>query len=151
MWMKKRVWAGVIAALITGLGFIIFIPRKSDAPTKEIATPSNNSSQSSQTSYVEYSDDLIAKTTGKKVLFFHAQWCPQCRMIETDILKQGAPEGWTIIKVDYDSHQDLRQKYGVTIQTTFVKIDDAGNSLNKYVAYQQPTLESVNINYLSKP
>lgn len=29
-----------------------------------------------------------------------------------------------ILKVDYDSRQDLRQKYGVTKQSTFVELDD---------------------------
>ncbi len=96
--------------------------------------------------YIGYSDGIIAKTAGQKVLFFHAPWCPQCRSIEKDINQQGVPDGVVVIKVDYDSRQDLRQKYGVTLQTTFVKIDDQGNSTQKYTAYNEPTFASVKSN-----
>jgi len=58
------------------------------------------------------------------------------------------PDGVTIFKTDYDSNQALRQKYGVTIQTTLVKIDDDGKLVKKYVAYDEPTLESLTKNLL---
>lgn len=99
--------------------------------------------------YVEYNDDVIASTAGKKVLFFHAPWCSQCRSIEAGIKEQGVPAGLTIIKVDYDSHQDLRQKYGVKLQTAFVKVDDSGNKTDLYVAYEEPTFDSVKRNFLN--
>ena len=83
------------------------------------------------------------------MLFFHAPWCPQCRQIDAEIKAQtNLPADTTIIKVDYDSHQSLRQKYGVTLQTTFVKVDDNGDSLQKYVAYNEPTYEAVKQNIL---
>lgn len=93
--------------------------------------------------YVEYSDDAIAQAEGRVLLFFHAPWCPQCRSIEDDILDDGVPEGLTIIKVDFDSRQDLRQQYGVTLQTTFVEVDAEGNELQKHVAYDDPYLDAV--------
>jgi hypothetical protein len=34
--------------------------------------------------------------------------------------------------VDFDNETDLRKKYGVTIQHTFVQIDKDGNSLAKW-------------------
>lgn len=129
------------------------------------APASSNSSSSSSTSpssaipvsdtarkakYIEYSDTAISSNPGMKVLFFHAAWCKQCRMIEDDILKGPLPDNWTIIKVDYDSHQDLRKKYGVTLQTTFVKVDDQGNATDdKFVAYDDPSLKSVTNVYLN--
>lgn len=93
--------------------------------------------------YVEYRDGIIAETTGTKLLFFHAPWCPQCRALEADITAAGVPNGVTIIKVDYDSNQVLRQRYGVTLQTTVVKIDDSGNEVKKFVAYDDPSLAAV--------
>jgi len=93
--------------------------------------------------YVDYSDTAIANAQGTVLLFFHAPWCPQCRSLEADILAQGVPAGVTIIKVDYDTHQDLRQKYGVTQQTTFVEVDATGAGLQNYVAYQDPQLQAV--------
>jgi thiol-disulfide isomerase/thioredoxin len=93
--------------------------------------------------YVEYSPELVASTPGDKLLFFHADWCSQCVSLEGDIESSGVPDGVTIFKVDYDSNQDLRQQYGVTIQTTVVKVDDNGEMIDSYVAYEDPTLDNV--------
>ena len=98
--------------------------------------------------YIDYKADVIATTSGTKLLFFHAPWCPQCRDIDTDIKASVIPSNTTIIKVDYDSNQSLRQKYGVTLQTTIVKVDDQGELIKKYVAYDSPTLDSIIINLL---
>lgn len=94
-------------------------------------------------SYIDYSDTAIANADGRILLFFHATWCPQCRSLESDILARGVPSGVTIIKVDYDTHQDLRQKYGVTVQTTMVEVDNDGTSLQSFVVYNEPTLAAV--------
>lgn len=98
--------------------------------------------------YEEYQEGLVASSDGVRLLFFHAPWCPQCRMIENDIKDQGVPDGVVVLKVDYDSNTELRKKYGVTLQTTFVKVDKDGNELSKFVAYNEPTFESVKQNLL---
>jgi thiol-disulfide isomerase/thioredoxin len=94
-------------------------------------------------SYVDYSPELVSSTPGEKLLFFHAPWCPQCQELDADIEESGVPDGVTVFKVDYDSNQDLREKYGVTIQTTVVKVDDQGEAVESYVAYEEPTFENV--------
>ncbi len=94
-------------------------------------------------SYLEYSSELVSSTPGEKLLFFHAPWCSQCQQLEADIESSELPKGVTVFKVDYDSNQDLRQKYGVTIQTTVVKVDDKGEEIESYVAYEDPTFDSV--------
>lgn len=93
--------------------------------------------------YVDYEAGSIERTTGTKLLFFYAPWCPQCRSLESDIKQSGVPAGVTVLKVDYDSNQKLRQKYGVTLQTTMVRVDDAGNMISKFVAYEDPTMSAV--------
>jgi len=93
--------------------------------------------------YVDYSPELVSSTPGDKLLFFHAPWCSQCVALEEDIEANGVPDGVTVFKVDYDSNQDLRQEYGVTIQTTMVKVDDDGEKIDSFVAYEDPTLDSV--------
>ena len=93
--------------------------------------------------YIDYKDGIIAETSGTKLLFFHASWCPQCRALDADIKEKGVPEGVTLIKVDYDSNQQLRRKYGVTIQTTVVRVDDDGNLVEKFVTYDNPSLAAV--------
>ncbi len=151
--------------IIAAVGFIATRPasdmKKNQSTTASTPTKNSSSGVSQQPaeapapaesgslasgSYIDYSDGIVAKTVGQKVLFFHAPWCPQCRSIEKDINQQGVPDGVVVIKVDYDSRQDLRQKYDVTLQTTFVKIDDQGNSIQKYTAYNEPTFTSVKSN-----
>jgi len=102
-----------------------------------------NSTISTPGQYIDYSSDIIASTSGTKVLFFHAPWCPQCRALDSSIKGGPIPSGVTIIKVDYDSNQGLRKKYGVTTQTTLVRVDDSGNLVKKYVAYDSPTLDAL--------
>lgn len=111
--------------------------------TSEPQTEDTTETTSTPGAYVAYSEEAIGNTKGAKLLFFHAPWCPQCRSVEASINEGGIPNNVTVFKVDYDSNQELRQKYGVTIQTTFVKIDDAGNKIESYVAYEEPTFEAV--------
>ncbi len=160
--MNKKVLVAIIALVVVlGGGLTAFaLTSRSDSsagsPTPTTSTvpeitaePSDTASPSaipepSAGSYVEYSDTAIADAAGTTaILFFHAPWCPQCRAVEADIMAAGVPEGVTIIKVDYDSRQDLRQQYGVTLQTTFVRVDASGGLVESFVAYDTPTLGSV--------
>ena len=127
-------------------------PEKIDE-TDKAEKPKTNSEKKVVTppakgTYVDYSNDAISKGNNTRLLFFHAPWCPQCRMIEGDIVRDGVPNDVTVIKIDYDSNQALRQQYGVTLQTTFVKVDASGNSIEKFVAYSDPTFANVKENLL---
>jgi thiol-disulfide isomerase/thioredoxin len=93
--------------------------------------------------YLDYEDGAIEATAGQKALFFHASWCPKCRALDEDLKAQGAPDGLTVFKVDYDSRTDLRQQYGVTLQTTIVFVDDAGEKISSVVLYDDPSVESL--------
>jgi thiol-disulfide isomerase/thioredoxin len=93
--------------------------------------------------YLDYEDGAIEATAGPKALFFHATWCPKCRALDDDLKAQGAPDGLTVFKVDYDSRTDLRQQYGVTLQTTIVFVDDAGEKISSVVLYDDPSVESL--------
>jgi thiol-disulfide isomerase/thioredoxin len=68
------------------------------------------------------------------VLFFHAPWCPTCRAAEKDVLARTAdlPAGLVIVKVDYDGATELKQRYGVTRQSTFVQVDGEGRELARF-------------------
>ena len=85
--------------------------------------------------YADYSADKIAfAKTGKVILFFHAPWCPYCRAADADIRSHlsGIPSDTLILKTDYDSSVELKKKYGVTYQTTFVQVDAQGNMVTKW-------------------
>lgn len=146
----------IVLAILLSVAYLLFLsPDKTKAPSRSenraqtqpreriSSPPAEGTPAAIKGTYIEYSDGIIASTKGEKLLFFHAPWCPQCRAIEADIKDGGVPDNTTIIKVDYDSSQGLRQKYGVTIQTTIIRVDDSGNPLKKFVAYDEPTLASV--------
>lgn len=126
-------------------------PQAAPEPTRTVAgSPSSEPTddpsaapESTAGAYVEYTDGAIEATDGPKVLFFHASWCPQCRQLDGQLVAEGAPEGLTIFKVDYDSRTDLRQQYGVTLQTTVVFVDDSGNAISSSVLYDDPSIASL--------
>ena len=90
-------------------------------------------------SYITY-DDYInnpeAYKDRKKVFFFHASWCSVCQAIDKEINADISkiPEGVIIIKTDFDDSKDLRKKYGVTTQYTFVQVDKDDNELAQWTA-----------------
>jgi thioredoxin 1 len=87
-------------------------------------------------SYEAYQPEklALAATGGDVLLFFHATWCPICRNIESELDTNVSkiPDGVHILKVDYDTATALRQKYGVTVQHTFVQVDSSGHLLQKF-------------------
>ncbi len=105
----------------------------------QLATAPADDSSTNASRYITLSDynaDKSAYSSNKKVLFFHASWCPICKAIEEDIESDESqiPEGTTFIQVDYDSNTALRQKYGVTYQYTFVQIDNEGTEQKQWSA-----------------
>ncbi len=164
----KLVLICILALVVAGGGYLV-LTSKQDRPTPTTNSTQANTDQSSQNeqsqqssaqneaqpteqqsagTYIDYSADSLANTKGTRVLFFHAPWCPQCRALDASIKSGSIPANVTIFKVDYDTNQKLRQQYGVTIQTTLVSLDSAGNQAKKYVAYDQPTLAALIKNVL---
>ncbi len=84
--------------------------------------------------YTDYESGkkYISDPNKKVVLFFHASRCPNCRQAESDILanKNIIDPDLVILKVDYDNSSDLKKKYGITSQTSYVFVNKDG-SLNK--------------------
>lgn len=74
----------------------------------------------------DYETDPAAHAGTKVVYFFHASWCPSCRATDAAIGESGIPDGLTVVKVDYDDATELRQRYGITQQHTFVQVDANG-------------------------
>ncbi|QKJ21011.1 thioredoxin family protein [Microbacterium hominis] len=115
-------------------------PAAEATPTPEADAPAPGATTAG--SYVDYSESALASAEGTRVLFFHAPWCPQCRALESDIDAVGVPDGVTILKVDYDTSTELRQRYDVRLQTTVVALDDSGAATASFVAYDDPTLDA---------
>jgi thiol-disulfide isomerase/thioredoxin len=82
--------------------------------------------------YADYAADPGAFAAGDVVLFFNASWCSKCQETDANIGRTGLPDDFTLVRVDFDSETSLRQQYGVTLQHTFVQIDESGEQLAKW-------------------
>ena len=114
------------------------------APSTPVAAPATGASGSgtgaatgasvagAYLSQEEYQAQRAARAGTRVVLFFHAPWCSDCRATEKSLTSAGVPAGLTVVKVDYDSAQALRQQYGVTVQHTFVQVAPDGAPMAKF-------------------
>lgn len=150
--IKKHSTLVIVLGIVTVIGaamvYVLLQPQQVQTPSSDMSqTETSQSSQETPPtitgSYIDYSETTLQATEGRRILFFYAPWCPQCQALDADIRASAVPEGATIFKTDYDTNQALRQKYGVTIQTTLVEIDENGNEIKKYVAYDEPSLTAV--------
>lgn len=86
--------------------------------------------------YRAYSPDALSDPGYEQhILFFHASWCPECRAFEQAIESGPIPDGVQILKADYDAENELKERYEVTIQTTFVQVDADGEEIASWVGY----------------
>ena len=114
------------------------VPLESNQPIAEVDTPSTVESAEDASrvasvpgSYSAYDASKIAASDAEHILlFFHATWCPSCRALDTDIVKNAAniPAGVEIYKVDYDTSVELKRKYGVTTQHSIIEINKSGEA-----------------------
>jgi thiol-disulfide isomerase/thioredoxin len=138
------VGSGLVAWLL--LGRQPFIAQ--DSATSEIASdmpvahekgdePTTSSEVASQPGrYIAYSEAVRADAGySTTIIFFYAAWCPECRGFDQAINSGTIPAGVQILKVDYDSSQALRQRYGVTIQSTFVRVSSKGDKQTLWTGY----------------
>lgn len=82
--------------------------------------------------YMVYTDQDFANVEDSKVLFFHAKWCPDCVEANKNIAEFQTTPNVKIYKVDFDNSTELRKKYEVTKQHTFVQIDNQGEMIKKW-------------------
>ena len=67
------------------------------------------------------------------VLSFNASWCPSCKGAVRDFeANEVEIRDYYLVYVDYDSSDDLQEKYGVTYQHTFVQISPEGEAIAKW-------------------
>lgn len=146
----------VVALFIFGFAILMLMmnnnssPAQSNASSSSASTFSSSSIESSSPTqstgiYTQYSADAVSANQGKKkVLFFYAAWCPSCRQQDENLSQSAIPADLAIFKVDYDNSTELKQKYGVTLQHTFVQIDDASNKLKSWNSlYQEYDLQGI--------
>jgi thioredoxin 1 len=100
-------------------------------------TMNESAMMSKERVYKDYSAQAVAEeqSKGQKVvLFFWASWCPYCKAADSAFKANldKIPEGVSLLKTNYDTEKELKTKYGVTYQHTFVQIDGQGNMITKW-------------------
>lgn len=143
MTKKYQVFMVVFAVLLASATYFLVSSQsvRPDPVVQKASTPENTQESNTDKElavgrYIDYdeavlSDDKYSTT----ILFFHAPWCVECRGFDAQLTGEPIPSGVQVLKVDYDTRQDLRQKYDVTIQTTFVRVDVNGEKQAKWVGY----------------
>jgi thiol-disulfide isomerase/thioredoxin len=105
---------------------------ETDKPT----AAGSSSSAASEGSWIDQSaydaDPASYHSAGDVVLFFNASWCPTCKETVKNLDADGVPAGLTVVSVDYDDSSELKKKHGVTVQHTFVQVDESGKQLAKF-------------------
>jgi thiol-disulfide isomerase/thioredoxin len=115
-----------LAALLLALPASLLPARADDAAAASVvAAPSQVVAFESETQL----NALAA--AGTTVVFFFANWCPNCRATVTELNARwdDVRPGLTLVIADYDKEQALKQKFGITYQDTFVLLDKDGKGL----------------------
>lgn len=112
----------------------VVIEKESDSMMEDNSVDSGDKMMA-QGSYIDYSASAYEAAQGKtRVLFFHAKWCPTCKIANEDFNSNldKIPQNVVLFKVDYDSEKALKEKYSITYQHTFVLVDDNGQAIKKW-------------------
>lgn len=86
-------------------------------------------------SYENYTTDALGYAAlGEVVLFFHSASCPACELLDRDIKTNAAriPKDVKILKVDYDTAADLRQKYGLSAPHILIQVNSKGDRITQW-------------------
>lgn len=144
--MKSQKTAALFTALVVSFGLSACSKTEGNAAVGSSATASASTMPSASTvpdagnsmagSWIDlarYKADMAAfQKSGDVVLFFNASWCPTCQATVKSLDSAGVPAGLTVVSVDFDNSAELRKKYGVTVQHTFVQVDLDGMELMKF-------------------
>lgn len=117
----------------------------SKSPTAMATSAMSSAMMSAHGSYVtlaDYTASMTKYADTKVVYFFFASWCPECQASDKALTAKpdGIPAGVTLVKVDYDTSTELKQKYGVTIHDTFVLVDKTGMKAMSWVGQTSDTV-----------
>lgn len=75
------------------------------------------------------------------VLFFYADWCPSCQFAHKNFKENlDKLSDLYLVVVNYDTSKELKKKYGVTYQHSFVQISPEGEALVKWNGGSTPEL-----------
>lgn len=137
----------VVLSLLVGGGIIYARSRVTNAPSSsqpqsiENIQPKPQEPQERTGVYEDYDVTKLSQAQdGKVVLFFMARWSKTSKNLDATLKSKDAniPNNFTILLVDYDKNYQLRKKYEVPFENTFVQVDVSGNMINRWSGSEDP-------------
>lgn len=120
----------IVSLLLVGCGFLATTKTDMQEADEEMAGYAANGS------YEEYSSKRFSELHGneKFILFFSADWCPLCRVLEGKIKKDmDVLNGHAVLEANYDKEVELKKEYSVLVQTTMIFFNADGTIADKKV------------------
>lgn len=119
--MKQKLILLLVILVIAGLIFGVYKLRGNKDSSSNLASASQSAN------YKDYTPVVMQQEldSGKKVvLFFYADWCPECRQAEKvfQTKSDAIPENVTVLKVIFRADTELEKKYGILSRHTFVQV-----------------------------
>lgn len=115
--------AAMLALAVFGLGVVAVAPVDGGrAGAEERAA---TATQATVLSFAGEADLSKRAAQGRTVVFFFANWCPNCRATVTELNARWADvdPALTLVIADYDKETALKRRLGITYQDTFVLLD----------------------------
>lgn len=72
--------------------------------------------------------------SGPAIIYFHADWCPTCQATMTAFRARWSEvqPGITVIIADYDKESELKSRFGVSYQNTYVQVAADGSRIQSW-------------------
>lgn len=153
--MKNAVLTIVAIAVIGSVTYLLIAGQNNDSETDSPTntedlrgdeTADDNQEESDETVetvdepgsgiYTAYDSSLLSNANdGDVVLFFKANWCPTCNALDANLQANldEIPSDLSILTLNYDTENELKDKYNIRTQHTLVQVDATGNELNQWV------------------
>jgi thiol-disulfide isomerase/thioredoxin len=113
-------------------------------PIEEVEEVSVEAVELPEPEYLNYTEAQYTELLGNEpfLLYFHATWCSTCNRVKGEIEADLAnfPKGSKILQADFDSELELKEKYGIQVQTTFAVINKNGEHVDTLAV---PTTEEI--------
>lgn len=133
--MKNRIFLFTFLIVLAIIGAIVFIvTQKLDEISvgKESIITNSLNIDDTTSRYIDYDQRKLTKQTN--ILFFTTTWDQDSKKIDKDIMKNQSkiPMDTIIFKVNYDTEKELKEKYHITTQNTFVQINEKGKEIQQW-------------------
>ena len=118
--MRPGIWSA-LRALATATLILVF-------PVSGQAETQTNLPRADAVAYESFEQIDTLASKGPTVVYFHATWCPTCQAAMTSFRGRW-PEvkaGITLVIADYDDEVQLKSRYGITYQNTYVQVSPDG-------------------------